>query len=162
MGLIRQINIRFVFWIITVAIGIGSFASLSQAKDDLKVQLKSKAKVKTVAHSKIQAHSKKPIRKIASIMKEKKHKALKMRKTEYKKTKRDDPKSLARKVASVNAEFSPTPTSAFVGSGAQRSLEIRGQSRTLSMMLVLRNGKESLNFVRPRVNYHDEIVNTQF
>ena len=42
------------------------------------------------------------------------------------------------------------------------ALEIRGQSRTLSMMLVLKGGKESINFIKVRKDYHDEILATPY
>ena len=42
------------------------------------------------------------------------------------------------------------------------ALEIRGQSRTLSMMLVLKGGKDSINFIKVRKDYHDEIVATPY
>jgi hypothetical protein len=43
-----------------------------------------------------------------------------------------------------------------------RAIEIRGQSRTLSMMLVLKNGKENINFIRVRKDYNEEIRGTDF
>lgn len=46
--------------------------------------------------------------------------------------------------------------------GASKALEIRGQARTLSMMLILRNGKENVNFVKVRQDYATEIANTEF
>jgi hypothetical protein len=42
------------------------------------------------------------------------------------------------------------------------AVEIRGQSRTLSMMLVLKNGKENINFIRVRKDYNAEIRATEF
>ncbi len=43
-----------------------------------------------------------------------------------------------------------------------RSLEVRGQTRNLSMMLVLKNGKENIDFVKVRQNYENEISSTEF
>jgi hypothetical protein len=43
-----------------------------------------------------------------------------------------------------------------------RSIEIRGQSRTLSMMLVLKNDKDSINFIKVRKDYNPEILATEF
>ena len=42
------------------------------------------------------------------------------------------------------------------------AVEIRGQSRTLSMMLVLKNGKENINFIKIRKDYNPEITGTQY
>ncbi len=42
------------------------------------------------------------------------------------------------------------------------AVEIRGQSRTLSMMLVLKNGKENINFIKIRKDYNPEIAGTQY
>lgn len=43
-----------------------------------------------------------------------------------------------------------------------KAVEIRGQSRTLSMMLVLKNGKENINFIKIRKDYQPEIAGTQY
>ena len=43
-----------------------------------------------------------------------------------------------------------------------QAVEIRGQSRTLSMMLVLKNGKENINFIKVRKDYNPEIIGTQY
>ena len=42
------------------------------------------------------------------------------------------------------------------------AVEVRGQARTLSMMLVLKNGKDGINFIKVRKDYHPEILNTDF
>jgi hypothetical protein len=60
-------------------------------------------------------------------------------------------------------ERKPTALAAGVPSGdPNKALEIRGQSRTLSMMLVLKNGKENINFIKVRKDYRPEISSTQF
>lgn len=64
-----------------------------------------------------------------------------------------------RKPASLG-EFEAA--NAFSGTSGQRALEIRGQSRTLSMMLVLKNGKENINFVKVRRHYREEILGTEY
>lgn len=51
---------------------------------------------------------------------------------------------------------------AIGGATASKTLEIRGQARTLSMMLILRNGKEDVNFVKVRQDYSTEIAKTEF
>lgn len=40
----------------------------------------------------------------------------------------------------------------------QKPLEVNGQSRNLNMMLVLRNDKDKIKFVKIRENYRDEIL----
>jgi hypothetical protein len=55
----------------------------------------------------------------------------------------------------------PASLSAGV-SDSQKSLEIRGQSRNLSMLLVLKNRHENIDFVKPRETYRDEISKTDF
>ena len=42
------------------------------------------------------------------------------------------------------------------------AVEIRGQARTLSMMLVLKNGKDGINFIKVRKDYRPEIPATDF
>jgi hypothetical protein len=42
------------------------------------------------------------------------------------------------------------------------AVEVRGQARTLSMMLVLKNGKDSINFIKVRKDYHAEIQATNY
>lgn len=42
--------------------------------------------------------------------------------------------------------------------GGQKPLEVNGQSRNLNMMLVLRNDKDKIKFVKVRENYRDEIL----
>ena len=47
-------------------------------------------------------------------------------------------------------------------SGEPESLEIRGQTRTLSMMLVLQNKRDKIDFIKPRKNYRNEILRTEY
>lgn len=47
-------------------------------------------------------------------------------------------------------------------SDSQKALEVKGQARNLSMMLVLKNRSDNIDFVKPRQNYNDEIKNTGF
>lgn len=42
------------------------------------------------------------------------------------------------------------------------AVEVRGQARTLSMMLVLKNGKDAINFIKVRKDYKPEIMKTEF
>ncbi len=81
------------------------------------------------------------------------------------------PKATSKKI--MKAKVSPPrrstprtpsgmPGMLSVAAGASQALEIRGQARTLSMMLILRNGKENVNFVKVRQNYATEIANTEF
>src|SRR3954469_8665094 len=47
----------------------------------------------------------------------------------------------------------------MIGSGGMatvdKPLKVMGQTRTLSMMLVLKNKKEKIDFINVRQNYHD-------
>ena len=45
---------------------------------------------------------------------------------------------------------------------AKKPLEVRGQSRQLSMMLVLKNSKDKIEFVKVRENFEKEILNTSY
>jgi len=55
------------------------------------------------------------------------------------------------------------PSSLSAGiSDSQKSLEIRGQSRNLSMLLVLKNRHENIDFVKPRESYREEVPQTAF
>jgi hypothetical protein len=65
---------------------------------------------------------------------------------------------VAAAVSPVNSAGNRAPASL----DPNRAVEIRGQSRTLSMMLVLKNGKENINFVKVRKDYNAEIKATEF
>ena len=56
--------------------------------------------------------------------------------------------------------YAPMRAPATMDSGA--ALEVRGQSRNLSMMLVLKNKKRDIDFVKPRENYSREMQNTSY
>jgi hypothetical protein len=56
----------------------------------------------------------------------------------------------------------PASTEASGVIEGKESIEIRGQSRTLSMGLMIQSKKEKLRFVEPRRNYRDEILNTNY
>lgn len=43
-----------------------------------------------------------------------------------------------------------------------KPLDVKGQTRTLSMMLVLKSKKEKINFITVRRQYHDEILATKY
>ncbi len=49
-----------------------------------------------------------------------------------------------------------------VGADSGKSIEVRGQARSLSMMLVLKNKKDDINFVKPRENYRKESRETEY
>jgi hypothetical protein len=73
------------------------------------------------------------------------------------------PRVKSRPAAPGRAPSSLGP--ALMGGGslnASKALEIRGQARTLSMMLILRNNRENINFVKVRENYQSEIAKTEF
>lgn len=63
-------------------------------------------------------------------------------------------------VAKAKASAGRVP--AAMANDPNRAVEIRGQSRTLSMMLVLKNGKDSINFIKIRKDYAAEINGTEF
>jgi len=46
--------------------------------------------------------------------------------------------------------------------GQKKAIEVRGQTRTLSMGLVLKNKKEQIDFIQPRTNYDEEIKATTY
>lgn len=66
--------------------------------------------------------------------------------------------TVVKKAKSVRTLRMPTS----VGNDPNRAVEVRGQSRTLSMMLVLKNGKENINFIKVRKDYNPEILATNF
>ena len=49
-------------------------------------------------------------------------------------------------------------SAAAAPSGAQKPLEVKGQSRNLNMLLTLRNDKDKIKFVKVRDNYREEIL----
>lgn len=46
--------------------------------------------------------------------------------------------------------------------GTPGTVQIRGQTRNLSMMLIMKNGKDEINFIKPRKDYHNEVLSTPF
>jgi hypothetical protein len=46
--------------------------------------------------------------------------------------------------------------------GEGEGLEIRGQTRTLSMMLVLQSRRDKIDFIKPRKDYRDRILQTEY
>ena len=44
----------------------------------------------------------------------------------------------------------------------EKTLKVRGQTRTLNMMLVLKNKKDKLKFINARTKYREEILNTEY
>lgn len=70
-------------------------------------------------------------------------------------------KGASTKVSKVRVEGSMRSPASGV-SDSQKSLEIRGQSRNLSMLLVLKNRHENIDFVKPRETYREEIQKTGF
>jgi hypothetical protein len=55
--------------------------------------------------------------------------------------------------------FQRAPAGGSMSSGT-KPLEIRGQTRNLNMLLVLKNKKEKIEFVHSREDYNGEILNT--
>ncbi len=43
-----------------------------------------------------------------------------------------------------------------------KPLEVRGQTRNLSMILTVSSKKDKIKFIKMRVNYRDEILRTQY
>jgi FAD/FMN-containing dehydrogenase len=72
-----------------------------------------------------------------------------------------------KRTASPGVSARPQPSSgtiggALAGEGGQRALEIKGQTRNVSSMLVRQSAKDSIDFVKLRKNYHGEIVGTKY
>jgi|GEM_PF-6323830 len=51
---------------------------------------------------------------------------------------------------------------ALESSGSTKATEVKGQIRNLSMMLVLKNQKDRIEFVRMRRDYRKEILETKY
>jgi hypothetical protein len=51
---------------------------------------------------------------------------------------------------------------ALESSGSGKATEVKGQIRNLSMMLVLKNQKDRIEFVRMRRDYRKEILDTKY
>lgn len=66
-----------------------------------------------------------------------------------------DAASISSQPTQVSTHFVSAPV-------ANKEFEVRGQSRNLSMMLVLRNDRDTINFVKTRDGYDREIQSTQF
>lgn len=76
----------------------------------------------------------------------------------------------AQEVASKVNALVPAKKSSFLSTGLRKpatfdpnsAIEVRGQARTLSMMLVLKNGKDGINFIKVRKDYRPEILSTDY
>lgn len=44
----------------------------------------------------------------------------------------------------------------------EKPLDISGQNRNLSMMMILKNDRDEINFVEVRTNFEDEVLKTTF
>lgn len=84
----------------------------------------------------------------------------------FAKNQQQSSKSKKSAVASVSKKGESgyaTPKRSLAGlSDSEKALEIRGQARNLSMMLVLKNRKENIDFVHPRESYKSEVQATGF
>jgi hypothetical protein len=70
--------------------------------------------------------------------------------------------SAAKKALAKVAKKS-APSKAFPPkSAASGQIEIRGQSRNVSMTLLLNNRSEAIRFVEPRKHYREEILSTPY
>src|SRR4051812_6933380 len=65
-------------------------------------------------------------------------------------------------VPSAKSNFLTAPIRKPATLDPNSAVEVRGQARTLSMMLVLKNGKDSINFIKVRKDYRPEILNTDY
>jgi len=65
---------------------------------------------------------------------------------------------------SLFAEQKPAPAkSASMGGGdLQKPLEVKGQTRNISMMLVNQNNKNKVKFVSGRNNFREEVLQTNY
>ncbi len=72
-------------------------------------------------------------------------------------------RAVEAKKTTVNTNAPAAPSRMPAGiSDSQKNLEIRGQSRNLSMLLILKNRHENIDFVKPRDSYREEIQKTGF
>lgn len=61
--------------------------------------------------------------------------------------------------------FAKTKPEPVISSGTHevnKPLKVTGQTRTLNMLLTLKNKKETINFINPRQNYQREIPSTKY
>ncbi len=71
-------------------------------------------------------------------------------------------KALAKKTAKSSGMAMASRALSSAPRGPQQPLEVKGQARQLSMMLVLKNEKDQINFVQLRTDYKNEIPTTEF
>lgn len=65
--------------------------------------------------------------------------------------------------APAQAQAEPSRGPAATGSTeVDKPLEVKGQTRTLSMRLILKNGKDRIQFVENRKDFRSEILSTGF
>ncbi len=64
--------------------------------------------------------------------------------------------------SSVVAQNNPGIRNLASLGGTPGTVQIRGQTRNLSMMLIMKNGKDDINFIKPRRDYHNEVLSTTF
>ncbi|OFZ16217.1 MAG: hypothetical protein A2Z20_00230 [Bdellovibrionales bacterium RBG_16_40_8] len=113
-------------------------------------EAKSKKNTKSKSHPK-SSQSAKAVKSAKKVVKNSapKHKKVAKQKTVVKNT-------------AARQNLRPRNISSIASVEANRSLEIRGQARNLSMMLVLKNSKDNIDFVKVRNDYTSEINGTQF
>jgi hypothetical protein len=72
--------------------------------------------------------------------------------------------SPAKTTKTIKSTRSPATAggSSMGGIGAPKTLEIRGQSRNLNMLLILKNPIDQIDFIKPKTNYKEEIGQTNF
>ncbi|MBF0442125.1 MAG: hypothetical protein HQK54_09485 [Oligoflexales bacterium] len=96
-----------------------------------------------------------------------------VRQPDKEKTKASAPKKIPVQGAAAKKRHSPIPENAPENKGkegeflkgtyqSKKPIEVKGQSRNLNMMLILKNAGDKIDFVKARENYHVEIVNTHY
>jgi len=125
-----------------------------KAKDKISAQKSKKGK-----SAKIKSAKSKKLAKLKSKKWQRKPASSSPRKRQRNSTSIDQPTKMATREPSGMAGLG---LAAGGGMTANKAFEVRGQARTLSMMLILRNGKENVNFVKVRQNYATEIAKTEF
>jgi len=134
-------------WSLLIFISVFGLGSIAHSENDTTPVIKTKA---AVAASKLPG---KKVIKVAKVLPAKKKIVL------FTQAELDAKKP----AAAAKAPVGRAPASLSTGiSDSQKSLEIRGQSRNLSMLLVLKNRHENIDFVKPRESYREEIQQTGF
>ncbi|MBK7963307.1 MAG: hypothetical protein IPK04_20235 [Bdellovibrionales bacterium] len=71
-------------------------------------------------------------------------------------------KATAQTPAQTSAPATSAPRGLSAGGGEAKALEVRGQARSLQMMMLLKGKGDDIHFVKPRKDFRPEVNTTTY